>query len=111
VPGEKMINLKERSETRAGTDSRVHHRLFAKLMKNKRAQEAYEAEGAMFDFIEKIKAEMTRKHMTYYAVAKKAEIDHQVLARILNGQKNAEISTLAKVAHGVGAKLELVLQR
>jgi transcriptional regulator with XRE-family HTH domain len=80
-------------------------------MKNKRAQEAYEAEGAMFDFIEQIKTVMAKKHLTYYAVAKKAEIDHQVLARILNGQKNAEVSTLAKVAHGVGAKLELVLQR
>jgi DNA-binding phage protein len=106
-----MKKVAVRARPGIGTDSRIHQRLFAKLMKNKRAQEAYEAEGAMFDFIEQIKEEMTRKHLTYYAVAKKAEIDHQVLARILNGQKNAEVSTLVKVAHGVGAKLELVLQR
>lgn len=93
-----------------GTDAGIHHRLFAKLMKNKKAQEAYEAEDAMFNFIEKVKAEMVKKHLTYYAVAKKAQIDHQILARILNGQKNAEVSTLVKVAHGVGAKLELDLQ-
>ncbi len=106
-----MKRLSDRKKGNIGTDDRIHHRLFAKLMKNKRAQEAYEAEGAMFDFIERIKAEMARKHLTYYAVAKKAEIDHQVLARILNGQKNAEVMTLAKVAHGVGARLELVLQK
>jgi len=99
------------SGRKAGTDGSIHHRLFNRLMKNKKAQEAYEAESVMFNFIEKIKAEMARKHLTYYAVAKKAEIDHQVLARILNGQKNAEVTTLAKMAHGVGAKLELVLQR
>jgi len=106
-----MKKITVRARPGIGTDSRIHHRLFTELMKDKRAQEAYETEGAMFDFIEQIKAEMTRKHLTYYAVAKKADIDHQVLARILNGQKNAEVSTLAKVAHGVGAKLELVLQR
>lgn len=93
-----------------GTDPDIHHKLFAKLMKNKKAQEAYEAEDAMFNFIEKVKAEMVKKHLTYYAVAKKAQIDHQVLARILNGQKNAEIATLVKVARGVGAKLGLDLQ-
>ena len=93
-----------------GTDADIHHRIFTKLMKNKKAQETYEAEDAMFNFIEKVKAEMVKKNLTYYAVAKKAKIDHQVLARILNGQKNAEITTLAKVAYGVGAKLGLNLQ-
>jgi DNA-binding phage protein len=65
----------------------------------------------MFNFIEDIKKEMVRKHLTNYALAKKAAIDHQVLARILSGQKNAEVATLAKVARGVGARLELVLQK
>lgn len=106
-----MKKLNFKAKAGIGTDDKIHDKLFAKLMKSKRAQEAFEAEGAMFDFIEQIKTEMSRKHLSYYAVAKKAEIDHQVLARILNGQKNAEVSTLAKVAHGVGAKLELVLQR
>jgi DNA-binding phage protein len=42
-------------------------------------------------------------------VAKKAGMRHQVLARILNGSKNAELSSLSKVAHGVGARLDLNL--
>jgi DNA-binding phage protein len=91
--------------------AKIHHKLFSEFMKDERTRDAYELEDAMFNFIEEIKKEMSKKHLSYYAVAKKAAIDHQVLARVLNGQKNAEVSTLVKVAHGVGAKLNLVLQR
>ena len=49
---------------------------------------------------------MKKKHLTNYA-CKRAQIDHQVLARILNGQKNAELATLAKVANGIGARLKM----
>jgi DNA-binding phage protein len=91
-----------------GTDDKIHDRVFAKLMKNPKAQETYAVEEAMFNFVEAIKKDMAEKHLSYYAVAKKANIDHQVLARILNGQKNAEVTTLTKVAYGAGGKLDLV---
>ena len=100
---------KTKGPVKFGTDGQIHHKLFGQLMKNKRAQESYEAEDVMFGFIEKVRAEMVKKHLTNYALAKKAQIDHQVLARILNGQKNAELATLTKVAHGVGARLDLKL--
>lgn len=48
----------------AGTDAGIHRRIFAKLIKNNKAQEVYEAEDAMFSFIEKVKAEMVKKHLT-----------------------------------------------
>jgi DNA-binding phage protein len=106
-----IIEVKKLKYNKIGTDPDIHHRLFEKLMKNKSAQDAYNSEEVMFNFIEDIKKEMVRKHLTNYALAKKAAIDHQVLARILSGQKNAEVATLAKVARGVGARLELVLQK
>lgn len=94
-------------KAKIGTDSHIHNDIFKQIMKNKKAMEAYDAESIMFDFIEKVKAEMKKKHLTNYALAKKAQIDHQVLARILNGQKNAELATLAKVANGIGARLKM----
>ena len=76
-------------------------------MKSDEAKKGYAEAEILVDFVEELKEEMKRKHMSYYAVAKKAGINHQALARILNGAKNAEISTLSKVAHGVGGQLSL----
>ena len=106
-----MKKYKKAKKTAVGTDSGIHGRIFEKIMKDRRAVEAYQAEDIMFKFVEQIKREMERKHLTNYSVAKRADLDHQVLARILNGSKNAEIATLAKIAGGIGAKLELVLHK
>lgn len=82
---------------------------FEKIMKHKEAQEAFNEVEAFYRFVEQIKFAMKREHLTYYAVAKKAGMRHQVLARVLNGSQNAELTTLSKLAHGVGAKLDLNL--
>jgi predicted transcriptional regulator len=103
-----MKTKKGKSEN-VGVDSKINDQIFDKLMKSKIAQEAYYEEKAMFHYIESLKKEMTKKHLTYYAVAKKAGINHQVVAQILNGADNAKLSTLTKVAYGAGGKLELNL--
>ncbi|GEM_PF-2034862 len=85
---------------------------FERVMKHKEAQDAYDEVEGLDHFVEQIKGAMKREKLTYYAVAKKAGIGHQVLARLLNESKeskNAELRTLRKVAHGVGAKLPLEL--
>ncbi len=82
---------------------------FKKVMKHKEAQEAYDEAEEFYHFVEQIKFAMKREHLTYYALAKRAGLRHQVLAWVLNGSKNAEYTTLSKVAHGVGAKLPLNL--
>jgi transcriptional regulator with XRE-family HTH domain len=82
---------------------------FDKIMKHKEAQEAFNEAEAFINFVEQLQSIMKKEHLTYYAVAKKAGIHHEVLARILKGSKNAEISTLTKVAYGVGAKLDVSL--
>ena len=82
---------------------------FGRVMKQKGAQEAYDEVANFYRFVEQVKGIMKKEHLTYYSVAKKAGMRHQVLARILNGSKNAELATLTKVAHGVGAKLDLKL--
>jgi DNA-binding phage protein len=48
---------------------------------------------------------MAKQHITYYAIAKKAGLRHQVVAGVLNGSENVEIKTLLKVAQGLGKKL------
>jgi DNA-binding phage protein len=81
---------------------------FEKVMKNKKAQEAYNEAEVFYHFVKQIKRVMKKEHLTYYSVAKKAGINHQVVAKILNGADNAEVSTLSKVAYGAGGKLDLV---
>ena len=76
-------------------------------MKSAEAKKGYAEAEILVDFVEELKQEMKSKHMSYYSVAKKAGINHQALARILNGAKNAEISTLSKVCRGVGGQLSL----
>jgi DNA-binding phage protein len=90
-----------------GVDFDMQDKLFSEIKYNKGAMETYYVEKAMINFVEDLKEEMGRKHMSYYSVAKKAGINHQALARILNGAKNAEISTLAKVCRGLGGQLSL----
>lgn len=92
-----------------GVDGTVHERLMAEIMKNKKSREAYYREGLMYNFVEAVKKAMAKKRMSYYALAKSADLDHQVLARLLKGQKNAELATLSKVASGIGAKLRIEL--
>ncbi len=82
---------------------------FEKVMKNKEAQESYEEAEELGHFVDQVRDAMKREHLTYYAVAKRAGIRHQVLAHLLNESQNAELSTLRKVAHGVGARLPLNL--
>ncbi|MCX8093690.1 MAG: helix-turn-helix transcriptional regulator [Candidatus Goldbacteria bacterium] len=82
---------------------------FRKIMKHKEAKEAYNEAEVFYKFVEQVKNAMKKEHLTYYTVAKKAGLRHQVLARILKNSKNAELGTLAKIAYGLGAKLDLKL--
>ena len=82
-------------------------KFWEETMKSKGAKKGYAEAEALVEFVEELKETMKKGHMSYYAVAKNAGIDHQALARILNGAKNAEISTLSKVAFGVGGRLRL----
>lgn len=84
---------------------------FEKVMKHKEAQEAYNEAEVFYLFVMQIKQSMKKNHLTYYSVAKKAGIRHQVVAKILNGAVNAEVSTLTKMAYGAGGKLELVFSK
>lgn len=82
---------------------------FAGVMKHKEAKIAYNEAEALINFVMQLQQIMKKKKLTYYAIAKKAGMHHEVLARILNGSKNAEVSTLSKIAYGVGAKLSITL--
>ena len=89
----------------AGIDGAVNDKIFHEFMKNEGTQKAYQDEKFMFHLIESLKKEMAKQHITYYAIAKKAGLRHQVVAGVLNGSENVEIKTLLKVAQGLGKKL------
>lgn len=44
-----------------GTSPDIHHKLFEKLMKNRKAQEAHEVEGAILNSFEKGNTQKLRK--------------------------------------------------
>jgi DNA-binding phage protein len=101
------MKKKKHGDAKESVDMKIHGRLFKEFMKDEKYREAYCVETAMIRFVYELREEMKNKHMSYYSVAKKAGINHQALARILNGAKNAEISTLAKVCRGLGGQLSL----
>jgi phosphoribosylformylglycinamidine (FGAM) synthase-like enzyme len=108
--------MKKKPEAGVNTVSLVSKKkeaaYFAKIMKHKEAQAAYDEVEDLDHFVDQIKSAMKKEHLSYYAVAKKGGLRHQVLARLLNESnepKNAEWSTLKKAAHGVGARLPLEL--
>lgn len=81
---------------------------FEKMMKDKKSAEIYKEEMAMFLFVEKLQEELERKHLTRYALAKRAGLKPQVVSQVMEGE-NAEVRTLVKLANGLGKKLILKL--
>jgi len=78
---------------------------FNNLLKHsKKAREGY-FEGYMEDLVYRLKQEMLKKHLSQYALAKKAGLKYQVVSRILQGAPNAEVSTLSKMADIVDLRL------
>lgn len=73
------------------------------------SKEEFIEEEALCDFLMKIEQELGKKHMTKYALAKKAGLKPQVVSRVFDNGENAEIATLSKIAHGVNKRLVLKL--
>lgn len=104
--------MKKKSNHKKGEvwlDGETPKKFFNNLMKKKEAQEAFLEEEAVYNFIEEVKHEMKARHLTYYAIAKKAGINHQAIAWVLKGAKDAKLSTLSKIAYGMNKKLVLKL--
>ena len=99
----KLIGKTEGTEIFTYNPQKDHAKLLAA---NKAVKEGYE-EGYMEDLVETLKNEMIKKHITQYALAKKAGIKYQVVSRILHGAPNAEVNTLSKMADTVNLKLVL----
>jgi DNA-binding phage protein len=73
------------------------------------SRKEFTEELAMCEFFESIQRELNKKHMTKYALAKKAGLKPQVVSRVFDNGENAEINTLSKIAHGVNKRLVLKL--
>jgi hypothetical protein len=107
--GKEMKQIaKRKDKTTTFADKETIRKDFDRLMRNNEAREIYNEEMALFFFVEKLKAELERKHLTKYALAKRAGLNPQVVSQVLKGD-NAEIKTLVKLANGVGKQLILKL--
>jgi len=73
------------------------------------SRKEFKEELAMYEFLMSIERELEKKHMTKYALAKKAGLKPQVVSRVFDNGENAEVSTLTKIAHGVNKRLVLKL--
>lgn len=73
------------------------------------SRKEYEEEKALCEFLMSMERELEKKHMTKYALAKKAGLKPQVVSRVFDNGENAEVSTLTKIAHGVNKRLVLKL--
>ncbi len=69
----------------------------------------FKDELALCDFLSSVEKELDKKHMTKYALAKKAGLKPQVVSRVFDNGENAEVATLSKIAHGVNKRLVLKL--
>ena len=69
----------------------------------------FNEELVLCEFLTFIQRELRKKHMTKYALAKKAGLKPQAVARVFNNGENAEVGTLSKIAHGVNKRLVLKL--
>lgn len=73
------------------------------------SQNEFKDELALCDFLSSVEKELDKKHMTKYALAKKAGLKPQVVSRVFDNGENAEVATLSKIAHGVNKRLVLKL--
>ena len=65
--------------------------------------------GKLLPLIAEIAAEVERKEMSMYAVAKAAGVTATVAARVLAGQRpDPQLSTVEKLATAVGKRIVLV---
>lgn len=78
-----------------------------KLMKNPEFKDAYDSLEAQYAVIREIVRARTAQGLTRKEAAERAGLTQGNLSRLENGNTSPTVETLAKVAHGLGKKLEI----
>lgn len=82
-------------------------KMFAKALRTDEGKKVYSDEMELFYFMEKLNAELKKRHMSKYALAKNAGINPFVLTRAMANIDDAKFQTLKKMANGLGKGLRL----
>jgi transcriptional regulator with XRE-family HTH domain len=70
---------------------------------------AYIAESALWDFVETLDSYMKRSRISRTELAERAKIHPSQVTRILSGDHNMTVTTMAKLAAALGTELRLEL--
>lgn len=91
---------------------KIHITSFEDVLKKQRNIEGftshYNEELFRIRLANEIKKYRTEKKMTQGVVAKKANMPQSVIARVESGNHTFSLSTLHKIAHALGKRVELV---
>ena len=82
--------------------------LLTKSLKSEEFKEAYNEELFRLKIAAEIKNLRTQKRMTQETFAVKANMPQSVIARIEGGKHSISLTTLNRVAHALGKKIQLV---
>lgn len=82
--------------------------ILKKELKSKKFEDFYNEEITRLKLSNKIKELRTKKKMTQESFAQKVNMPQSVIARVESGKHTISLSTLDKIAHALGKKIELV---
>jgi len=82
--------------------------ILKKQLKSKEFEGFYNEEITRLKLSNKIKELRTKKKMTQESFAQKANMPQSVIARVESGKHTISLSTLDKIAHALGKKIEIV---
>jgi DNA-binding XRE family transcriptional regulator len=82
-------------------------KLKKKLMKNPRFQQEYETLKPEYELVEKILTLRKENSLTQQELATKTGIARSNIARLESGSYNPSVAFLARIANGLGKRLEI----
>ena len=91
-------------------DTEIYEKSRKKYFKDKEFRKAYESERVLFMLSEEIRKYRKLKHYSQKELAKRAGMKQQEISRIESGYPDAKVSTLIKIAAGMGRHLELKIK-
>lgn len=71
--------------------------------------EYFDEESARIDFALKVKRLTSKLNISQEELAKKMHVKPSYISRILNGKSDFTMSTLYKICHSLGARVELIV--
>jgi hypothetical protein len=87
----------------------VNRHIFIQILNYNNIREPYDGDGVRMTISEELRNAILKSKLTRYAIAVGSGIDHAVLRRFMNGERDIKLRTADQLASFLG--LELVKKR